>query len=69
MKQNPVPLKYTGKCIKMDDRTWELFKKKRKDSGLSWNRYIYQLLTKHKDEHPFTESHITNCKECLSRGY
>lgn len=38
-------IKYTGKCIKMDDRTWELFKKKRKQSGLSWNRYIYSLLT------------------------
>lgn len=41
-------IKYTGKCIKMDDRTWELFKKKRKQSGLSWNRYIYRLLIKEK---------------------
>ena len=43
-----IIIKYTGKCIKMDDRTWELFKKKRKQSGLSWNRYIYQLIEKKK---------------------
>lgn len=44
-KEKVEPIKYTGKCIKMDDRTWELFKKKRRESGLSWNRYIYSLLT------------------------
>lgn len=44
MKKKSEPIKYKGKCIKMDDRTWELFKKKRKESGLSWNRYIYGLI-------------------------
>lgn len=47
-KEEPVVIKYTGKCIKMDDRTWELFKKKRRKSGLSWNRYIYSLINKEK---------------------
>lgn len=30
----------------MDEHTWILFKEKRKESGLSWNRYIYQLIEK-----------------------
>lgn len=43
-KKEVEPIKYKGKCIKMDERTWKLFKEKRKKSGLSWNRYIYKLL-------------------------
>lgn len=43
-KEKSEPIKYKGKCIKMDDRTWILFKDKRKKSGLSWNRYIYSLI-------------------------
>lgn len=43
-KEKVEPIKYKGKCIKMDERTWTLFKEKRKQSGLSWNRYIYKLL-------------------------
>lgn len=43
-KEKVEPIKYKGKCIKMDERTWKLFKEKRKKSGLSWNRYIYKLI-------------------------
>lgn len=39
-------LKYKGKCIKMSDETWELFKKKRKESGKSWNLFILETITK-----------------------
>ncbi len=45
-KEENKPIKYKGKCIKMDEHTWILFKEKRKESGLSWNRYIYQLIEK-----------------------
>lgn len=48
MKEENKTIKYKGKCIKMDDRTWELFKEKRKESGLSWNRYIYKLIADKK---------------------
>lgn len=37
-------IKYKGKCIKMDERTWEALKKKRKQSGLSWNRFLLEML-------------------------
>ena len=43
-KEKAEPIKYKGKCIKMDERTWILLKDKRKKSGLSWNRYIYSLI-------------------------
>lgn len=43
-KEKAEPIKYKGKCIKMDERTWILLKDKRKKSGLSWNRYIYDLI-------------------------
>lgn len=47
-KEKAEPIKYKAKCIRMDERTWQLFKDKRKKSGLSWNRYIYKLLTEEK---------------------
>jgi hypothetical protein len=47
-KEKAEPIKYKAKCIRMDERTWLLFKDKRKKSGLSWNRYIYKLLTEEK---------------------
>ena len=43
-KQKVEPIKYKAKCIRMDERTWQLLKEKRKKSGLSWNRYIYKLI-------------------------
>jgi len=39
-------LKYKGKCIKMDERTWKTLKEKRKKSGLSWNRFLLELIKK-----------------------
>lgn len=44
-KEKAEPIKYKAKCIRMDERTWQLLKEKRKKSGLSWNRYIYKLIT------------------------
>lgn len=35
--------------LRVDIKTWELFKEKRKQSGLSVNRYLYYLLTKYED--------------------
>lgn len=40
-------LKYKNKTIKMHEETWEKLKDKRKRSGLSWNRFIMELLKKH----------------------
>ena len=41
-------LKYKGKCIKMSEETWELFKHKRRKSGKSWNLFVVELLNKKK---------------------
>lgn len=39
-------IKYKGKCIKMDERTWKNLKERRIQSGLSWNRFLVELLKK-----------------------
>ena len=39
-------LKYKNKTIKMDEKTWEKLKDKRRRSGLSWNLFIVELLKK-----------------------
>jgi hypothetical protein len=35
---------YKGKHIRMDEKTWERLKEKRKQSKLSWNLFIIELL-------------------------
>lgn len=45
---------YKGKCIKMSEETWELFKEKRRKSGKSWNLFILDLINKngkHRQNH------------------
>lgn len=37
---------YKVRHIRIDDKTWEEFKVKRKKTGLSWNRFIIELLKK-----------------------
>ena len=37
---------YKIKCIRMHEETWTLLKKKRKESGLSWNRFLFKLIDK-----------------------
>ena len=44
MKKPPEKITYKTRPIRMDDRTWKLFKEKKIKSGLSWNRYIYNLI-------------------------
>lgn len=41
-------LHYKIKTIRMDERTWEKLKDKRKKSGKSWNLYILDLIEKKK---------------------
>ena len=41
-------LHYKIKTIRMDERTWEKLKDKRKKSGNSWNLYILDLIEKKK---------------------
>jgi len=41
-------LNYKIKCIRMDERTWEKLKGKRKESGLSWNLFLLKLVEKNK---------------------
>lgn len=41
-------LNYKGRCIKMHDDTWEILKRGREKSGLSWNLYILKLHGKSK---------------------
>lgn len=41
-------LYYKNKTLRVADGTWERFKKKRKNSGLSWNLFIVLLLTLYK---------------------
>ncbi len=45
-KEKVEPIKYKGKCIKMDERTWTLLKDKRKRSGLSWNLFLLKCINK-----------------------
>ncbi len=42
-------LHYKIKTIRMDERTWEKLKDKRKKSGKSWNLYILDLLNNNRD--------------------
>lgn len=46
MKKENKTIKYKGKCIKMHEDTWTLLKKKRKQSGVSWNLFLVKLLQK-----------------------
>lgn len=39
-------LHYKNRVIRMNDKTWEELKKKRKASKLSWNLFILKLLDK-----------------------
>jgi len=39
-------VKYKIKCIRMNEKTWESLKKKRKKSKLSWNLFLLELLNK-----------------------
>lgn len=39
-------LQYKIKCIRMDEKTWQRLKDKRKRSGLSWNKFLLELLNK-----------------------
>lgn len=42
-------LQYKIKCIRMDEKTWQRLKDKRKRSGLSWNRFLLKLLDNKKE--------------------
>lgn len=46
MKEENKTIKYKGKCIKMNEDTWQMLMKARKQSGLSWNMYLLSLLEK-----------------------
>lgn len=37
---------YKIKGIRLDEKTWENLKEKRKKSGKSWNLFILQLINK-----------------------
>tara|TARA_R110000868_G_scaffold322442_1_gene583370 strand:+ start:275 stop:409 length:135 start_codon:yes stop_codon:yes gene_type:complete len=41
-------IKYKIKGIRMDERTWDKLKDKRKRSGLSWNLFLVKLLENKK---------------------
>lgn len=39
-------LHYKNRVVRMNDKTWQLLKEKRKKSGLSWNLFLLKLLDK-----------------------
>lgn len=43
-KKKHNDLKYKGKCIKMSEETWEILKDKRNQSGMTWNRFLLELI-------------------------
>ncbi len=46
IKKKTKDLEYKGKCIRMDERTWKKLKEKRIRSGLSWNKFLLDLIEK-----------------------
>ncbi len=42
--KEPEKIRYKTRPIRMDERTWETLKKNKVESGLSWNRYLLELL-------------------------
>lgn len=42
-------IKYKIKGIRMNEKTWELLKKERKQSNLSWNLFLLKLIKKKGD--------------------
>jgi len=47
-KEKKEKIKYEVFSARLHQGTRELLNKKRKQSGLSWNRFMYQLLTSEK---------------------
>jgi hypothetical protein len=43
-------LHYKNRVIRMDEKTWQRLKEKRKKSKLSWNLYLVNLLEMSKDK-------------------
>jgi len=43
-------IRYGNFCLRLSDQTKELLKKKKKESGKSWNRYIYSLIKENENE-------------------
>ena len=41
---------YKIRSIRISDKTWELFKKKRWHSQKSWNIFIYELIKKNEQQ-------------------
>lgn len=48
MKDKIRSKNYKVKGIRVDDETWEAFKKQREEMGLSWNLYLWKLMGKEK---------------------
>lgn len=48
MKKPPEKIRYKTRPIRMDDRTWEIYKSKKILSGKSWNLFLLDLLEKKK---------------------
>ena len=46
IKNKQEKIRYKTKPIRMDDRTWKSLKDKKIRSGLSWNLYLLELLSK-----------------------
>lgn len=47
-EKQPEKIRYKTRPIRMDDRTWKQLKDKKLRSGLSWNRYLLELLANQK---------------------
>jgi len=45
MKKEEIKIKYPVFSLRLSKETIELLKQKQKESGKSWNRFIYQLLS------------------------
>ncbi len=43
-KKSEEKIRYKTRPIRMDDRTWEELKKRKIESGKSWNLFLLELL-------------------------
>ena len=46
MAQEQEKIRYKTRPIRMDDRTWEKLKNLKIKSGVSWNKFLLELVSK-----------------------